>query len=102
MSHFYWPLLTRSLLRSSIHILTQLCKKNVAGGTPVRLALIGRCAYSLYHWVKNFELTFSHQTWNKPVNHFMRRHIYAPLVGRGWSNQSASIIVFTFSAILHE
>ncbi|PUU72284.1 MBOAT, membrane-bound O-acyltransferase family-domain-containing protein [Tuber borchii] len=42
------------------------------------------------------------KTWNKPVNHFMRRHIYTPLLGRGWSNQSASVMVFTFSAILHE
>lgn len=42
------------------------------------------------------------KTWNKPVNHFMRRHLYAPLQGRGWSSQSASIVVFTFSAILHE
>lgn len=32
----------------------------------------------------------------------MRRHIYTPLLGRGWSNQCASIMVFTFSAILHE
>lgn len=42
------------------------------------------------------------KTWNKPVNHFMRRHIYAPLLGRGWSPQNASIVVFTFSAVLHE
>lgn len=32
----------------------------------------------------------------------MRRHIFVPLIGRGWSSQSASVIVFTFSAILHE
>lgn len=42
------------------------------------------------------------QLWNKPVYHFMRRHIYAPLVGRGVSPRAASIIVFTFSAFLHE
>lgn len=42
------------------------------------------------------------KTWNKPVNHFMRRHIYAPLLGRGWSSQGASVVVFTFSAVLHE
>jgi diacylglycerol O-acyltransferase-1 len=32
----------------------------------------------------------------------MRRHIYAPLLARGWKPQHASIAVFTFSAVLHE
>ena len=32
----------------------------------------------------------------------MRRHIYSPLVGRGVNPRAASIIVFTFSAFLHE
>lgn len=42
------------------------------------------------------------RTWNKPVNSFCRRHIYAPLIARGWKPKNASIVVFTFSAILHE
>ena len=42
------------------------------------------------------------RTWNKPMNHFMRRHLYTPLKGRGWSNTSASIMVFVFSGFLHE
>ncbi|KAK2744668.1 hypothetical protein FQN55_006587 [Onygenales sp. PD_40] len=42
------------------------------------------------------------RTWNKPVYHFMRRHIFSPLVGRGWSPFAASVMVFTFSGILHE
>jgi diacylglycerol O-acyltransferase-1 len=42
------------------------------------------------------------RTWNKPVYQFMKRHVFSPLVGRGWSSGSASIAVFTFSAILHE
>jgi diacylglycerol O-acyltransferase 1 len=41
-------------------------------------------------------------TWNKPVYSFMKRHIYAPLVGRGVSPQVAQIIVFLFSGVLHE
>jgi diacylglycerol O-acyltransferase 1 len=32
----------------------------------------------------------------------MRRHIYSPLVGRGWSPQAASAWVFVFSGFLHE
>lgn len=42
------------------------------------------------------------RTWNKPVNHFMRRHIQGPLVGRGWSPQGAMMWVFIFSGVLHE
>ncbi|MCJ1368602.1 hypothetical protein MMC16_007746 [Acarospora aff. strigata] len=42
------------------------------------------------------------RTWNKPVYHFMKRHIYSPLVGRGWSSYASSAIVFVFSGILHE
>ncbi|MCJ1389359.1 hypothetical protein MMC18_002215 [Xylographa bjoerkii] len=42
------------------------------------------------------------RTWNKPVYHFMRRHIYSPLVGRGWSSHMASAMVFIFSGFLHE
>lgn len=42
------------------------------------------------------------RTWNKPVYSFMRRHVYAPLVGRGWSPNAASAWVFVFSGLLHE
>ena len=42
------------------------------------------------------------RTWNKPVYHFMRRHIYSPLVARGWSSHAASAWVFVFSGLLHE
>jgi diacylglycerol O-acyltransferase 1 len=41
-------------------------------------------------------------TWNKPVYHFMKRHIYIPLVGRGWNPIVAQVVVFLFSGILHE
>src|SRR6187551_3596621 len=34
------------------------------------------------------------RSWNKPVYHFMKRHIYSPLVGRGWSSHAASAMVF--------
>jgi diacylglycerol O-acyltransferase 1 len=40
--------------------------------------------------------------WNKPVYNFMRRHIYAPLVGRGVPPPLAQVLVFFFSGALHE
>ncbi|KAH9219870.1 MBOAT, membrane-bound O-acyltransferase family-domain-containing protein [Leptodontidium sp. 2 PMI_412] len=42
------------------------------------------------------------RTWNKPVYQFMKRHVFSPLIGRGWSTGSASIAVFVFSGVLHE
>ncbi|KAF1990990.1 hypothetical protein K402DRAFT_389190 [Aulographum hederae CBS 113979] len=41
-------------------------------------------------------------TWNKPVYHFMRRHVHAPLVGRGIHPALSQILVFVFSGVLHE
>lgn len=32
----------------------------------------------------------------------MKRHVYSPLVGRGWSALAASTMVFFISAVLHE
>jgi len=53
-------------------------------------------------WWNSTDLKTYWSTWNKPVYHFMRRHIYSPLVGRGWSSQAASAWVFVFSGFLHE
>jgi diacylglycerol O-acyltransferase-1 len=41
-------------------------------------------------------------SWNKPVSQFMKRHVYAPMVGRGMNPTLAQILTFTFSAVLHE
>ncbi|EXJ95373.1 diacylglycerol O-acyltransferase [Capronia coronata CBS 617.96] len=53
-------------------------------------------------WWNSTSLKMYWATWNKPVYHFMRRHIYSPLVGRGWPPQVASALVFAFSGLLHE
>ncbi|OBT93818.1 hypothetical protein VE01_08488 [Pseudogymnoascus verrucosus] len=42
------------------------------------------------------------RTWNKPVYQFMKRHVFSPLIGRGWSPWAASVAVFALSAVLHE
>ncbi|GAB7349754.1 hypothetical protein MBLNU459_g0482t2 [Dothideomycetes sp. NU459] len=41
-------------------------------------------------------------SWNKPVFHFMKRHIYSPMVGRGVPPPVAQIVTFLFSGVLHE
>ncbi|KAK9451338.1 MBOAT, membrane-bound O-acyltransferase family-domain-containing protein [Limtongia smithiae] len=40
--------------------------------------------------------------WNKPVTNYFRRHIYVPLVRRGWRPTTSSVMVFFVSAALHE
>jgi diacylglycerol O-acyltransferase 1 len=40
--------------------------------------------------------------WNIPVHGYFKRHIYVPLKRRGWSNSSASAVVFILSAVIHE
>ncbi|KAL4778309.1 MBOAT, membrane-bound O-acyltransferase family-domain-containing protein [Aspergillus varians] len=42
------------------------------------------------------------RSWNRPVYMFMKRHVYMPLVTRGWNPIFASTMVFLISAILHE
>ncbi|KAF2498079.1 hypothetical protein BU16DRAFT_548992 [Lophium mytilinum] len=53
-------------------------------------------------WWNVYSIRTYWTTWNKPVSHFMKRHIYSPLIGRGVPPQVAQFIVFTLSAVLHE
>ncbi|KAK4192013.1 diacylglycerol O-acyltransferase 1 [Podospora australis] len=53
-------------------------------------------------WWNSEGLGMYWRTWNKPVYHFFRRHVYSPMRARGWSHKTASFCVFTASAILHE
>ncbi|EFX00706.1 membrane bound O-acyltransferase [Grosmannia clavigera kw1407] len=53
-------------------------------------------------WWNSASLGAYWRTWNKPVTHFFRRHVYSPLIGRGWSPMAASVMVFFVSALLHE
>lgn len=53
-------------------------------------------------WWNSDSLGTYWRTWNKPVYTFFRRHVFSPLLGRGWSPTAASLTVFLLSAILHE
>lgn len=53
-------------------------------------------------WWNSSDVRSYWTSWNKPVTHFMKRHIYSPMVGRGVPPVVAQILTFTFSGILHE
>lgn len=53
-------------------------------------------------WWNSSSLGTYWRSWNRPVYLFMKRHVYSPLVGRGWSALAASTMVFFISAVLHE
>jgi diacylglycerol O-acyltransferase-1 len=53
-------------------------------------------------WWNSNSLGAYWRTWNKPVYQFFKRHVYTPLVGRGWGQTSTQLIVFLMSAVLHE
>jgi len=53
-------------------------------------------------WWNSADLRSYWTSWNKPVTHFKKRHIYAPMVGRGMPPMYAQIITFLFSGLLHE
>lgn len=40
--------------------------------------------------------------WNRPVRNYFKRHVYVPLLKRGYSPVTCSLIVFFVSAVLHE
>ena len=53
-------------------------------------------------WWNSESLGAYWRTWNKPVYTYFKRHVYVPLLGRGWSPWAASGTVFFVSAVLHE
>lgn len=53
-------------------------------------------------WWNSESLGVYWRTWNKPVYQYFKRHVYMPMVGRGWKPFHASIAVFFLSAVLHE
>jgi diacylglycerol O-acyltransferase-1 len=53
-------------------------------------------------WWNSESLGAYWRTWNKPVYTYFKRHVYMPMLGRGYSPLVASTAVFFASAVLHE
>ncbi|KAG0334528.1 hypothetical protein BG004_000369 [Podila humilis] len=59
-----------------------------------------RCFYLA--WWNAISLQQYWKWWNKPVYTFFKRHVYLPLITKGVHPLTASIVIFTISALLHE
>ena len=53
-------------------------------------------------WWNSENLGVYWRTWNKPVYRYFKRHVFSPLVARGWTPSRAGMVVFFLSAVLHE
>lgn len=53
-------------------------------------------------WWNSSDVRSYWTSWNKPVTHFMKRHVYSPMVGRGVPPVVAQVLTFIFSGVLHE
>lgn len=53
-------------------------------------------------WWNSGSLGTYWKLWNKPVSNYFRRHLYVPMLKRGWSQFVSSFVVFFVSAVLHE
>lgn len=53
-------------------------------------------------WWNSESLGSYWRTWNRPVYTYFKRHVYMPLICRGWKPPFASLVVFFVSAVLHE
>lgn len=53
-------------------------------------------------WWNSGSLGTYWKLWNKPVSNYFRRHLYIPMLKRGFSTFQSSFVVFLVSALLHE
>lgn len=53
-------------------------------------------------WWNSGSLGTYWKLWNRPVSNYFRRHLYIPMLKRGFSTFQSSLSVFFVSAVLHE
>ncbi|CAL8100170.1 unnamed protein product [Calicophoron daubneyi] len=68
------------------------------------LAEVTRFGDRLFYrdWWNATSISVFWRKWNMPVHRFCIRHLYIPLLRRGYSKTLATYIVFFFSGVMHE
>jgi len=70
------------------------------GGFSLLIGVIPQLKYFSARNAKS--LGYYWRTWNLPVHNWMKRHIYMPLINRGYNKWTASLAAFFVSAVFHE
>jgi len=87
-NHFIWLFFFYWLFHSSLNVLAEI------------LRFGDRNFYR--DWWNSDSIESFWQKWNIPVHRWCVRHLYKPLLRRGFSRSFASVIVFFLSAFFHE
>nr|CDS25260.2 hypothetical transcript [Hymenolepis microstoma] len=87
-NHLIWLLGFYALFHSFLNFQAELMK------------FADRCFYE--DWWNADSVSIFWSTWNIPVHRWCRRHIYKPLLIRGFTRFMASCVVFFVSAFFHE
>eukprot|EP00043_Microstomoeca_roanoka_P009323 m.88821 g.88821 ORF g.88821 m.88821 type:complete len:505 (-) comp14551_c2_seq1:91-1605(-) len=53
-------------------------------------------------WWNATSISYFWKNWNIPVHKWAVRHVYRPLTSKGYSRLQAQLVVFMFSAVMHE
>ncbi|XP_060596411.1 diacylglycerol O-acyltransferase 1-like isoform X1 [Ruditapes philippinarum] len=87
-NHFIWLMFFYWFFHSTLNVIAELLKFG------------DREFYK--DWWNSDTVNQFWSTWNIPVHRWASRHLYKPLVKRGYSRLNASIAVFFMSAFFHE
>ncbi|XP_001639351.2 diacylglycerol O-acyltransferase 1 isoform X1 [Nematostella vectensis] len=87
-NHFLWLLFFYCYFHSFLNITGEL------------LRFADRCFYK--DWWNSNTVQYFWQNWNIPAHRWAVRHLYKPMIRRGYSNFQAQIAVFMLSAFFHE
>jgi diacylglycerol O-acyltransferase-1 len=53
-------------------------------------------------WWNSGDLAEYWRKWNNPIHNWLIRHMYYPLLRRGYTSDTARLLTFIFSAVFHE
>ncbi|VDK33373.1 unnamed protein product [Taenia asiatica] len=87
-NHLIWLLCFYAIFHSYLNVLAELMK------------FADRCFYE--DWWNASSVSQFWSSWNIPVHRWCRRHIYKPMLVRGYTRFAASCVVFFVSAFFHE
>ncbi|VDD76140.1 unnamed protein product [Mesocestoides corti] len=87
-NHIIWLIGFYALFHSFLNVLAEI------------MMFADRCFYE--DWWNASSVSAFWSSWNIPVHRWCRRHVYKPILTRGYTRFTASCVVFFISAFFHE